>query len=68
MQREQPLILKKEKKIWGHEKLHHNYTDKRSEVFPTYVRRIAIQMGYYLPSTGKDAPSNAGLGKNMKQI
>lgn len=48
--------------IWGHEKLHHNYTNRRSEVFSTYVRRIAIQMGNFLPTEGPDSPPNAGLG------
>lgn len=47
---------------WGHEKVHQNFTRGRPEVFPTYVRRIATQMGSLAPQTGADASPNSGLG------
>lgn len=48
--------------VWGHERVHHNYTQGRPEIFPTYVRRISTQMGNHCPPDGPDAAPNAGLG------
>lgn len=48
--------------VWGHAKVHENYTRGRPEIFPTYVRKIATQMGNLCPAEGEDAPPNAGLG------
>lgn len=48
--------------VWGHERVHYNYTQGRPEIFPTYVRKISTQMGNHCPDEGPDAPPNAGLG------
>lgn len=48
--------------VWGHAKVHENYTRGRPEIFPTYVRKIATQMGNLVPAEGEDAAPNAGLG------
>ncbi len=48
--------------VWGHERVHYNYTQGRPEIFPTYVRKISTQMGNHCPAEGPDAPPNAGLG------
>ncbi|MBO1003250.1 alkyl sulfatase dimerization domain-containing protein [Pseudogracilibacillus auburnensis] len=48
--------------IWGHERVHRNFTEGRSELAPTYVRRMAIQSGAFLPKQGPDSNSNMGVG------